>query len=84
MDAQGSLNRCSWLLLLIALAPARIAPRMDAHPPSVAQIVELELRQDNALRQLDELESRIARALLEFSQLRVVSPPQFIAETAGS
>lgn len=54
--------------------------RMYQLPPSVARIVELEERQDDALRQLDELEHRVERALAEFSLVRLVPAPVLPAD----
>ena len=54
-------------------------------PPStpVHPLIELELRQDEVLEQLDELERRVEAALTEFAAVRLAACPPRRGEQAA-
>lgn len=58
-----------YLVSLVPPAPpsARPSDSMTQLPDSAIHLLEIEARQDDAMRQLDELEQRVERALREFT-----------------
>lgn len=49
---------------------------MEASFPTVEAIYEIESRQDEVLRKLDELEKRILQTLAEFGDQRLLKPAE--------
>jgi tetrahydromethanopterin S-methyltransferase subunit G len=51
---------------------------MDSLAESTARLVDIEARQDELLRQLDELERRIEQVLAEYAPLAAKTGPQTV------
>lgn len=60
---------------LTLLAWPRMCLTMPMIPPAIAAIVEIEARQDEVLRKLEELETEIERVLADFNAEREFFKP---------
>ena len=65
----------------MALPPTSFS--MSSSPTPVHPLIELELRQDEVLEQLDELERRVEAALTEFAAIRLAACPPRRGEQAA-
>ncbi len=54
---------------------------MDSLSESTARLVDIEARQDEVLRQLDELERRIEQVLAEYAPLAAKAGSQMVLPT---